>query len=441
MSLLRKHPHLAEAPPCPDLHTNSLPVRPHLLRPKKTKLKLLYQGETSLKEVRYLQFVRFCSSSNQSATKAEAPIGIVEEARFNWSSIGRHVGQSFNQLSRHINVYFKRKDVVCLAENACVVVTTPDYLGRSQRRGQSQRAARERKVSEGKDAALTLKCKDVQEDSETSSRTRGSSGMQLFHPSSLATTFGESYSYVANHINSVFFRGSAKAQKQEENLETTISTRGINRRKMRRKIQNSCVINPQQAEDSQVKLGTDQGQAELNNASSSWEEGYLHFARHINRYFGAKVADERAQPLSEKRSSYHKQFPTQTTSNTQGAGSQLKTEKPITPQAAGLFHSSPNTTDFGENYFQTAGHINQYFKGQSEFDEELQGNLSAEIGPVSVTSERLKTTSFMDCLRHPTSAIPDLLGAYLKKGTHTQVATTKPAMASPQAILSKTVSL
>ncbi|KAE8292984.1 Calcium-independent phospholipase A2-gamma [Larimichthys crocea] len=43
----------------------------------------------------------------------------------------------------------------------------------------------------------------------------------------------------------------------------------------------------------------------------------------------------------------------------------------------------------------------------------------------------------MDCLRHPTSAIPDLLGAYLKLGPLTQAGKPKPAMMSPEAILNK----
>ncbi|KAG8002506.1 Calcium-independent phospholipase A2-gamma [Nibea albiflora] len=59
------------------------------------------------------------------------------------------------------------------------------------------------------------------------------------------------------------------------------------------------------------------------------------------------------------------------------------------------------------------------------------------MDPRSAASERLKTVSFMDCLRHPTSAIPDLLGAYLKLGPLTQAGKPKPAMMSPEAILNK----
>ncbi len=451
MSLLRKYPRLAKAPLCLDLHRYSLLSAPHPSRfTRKATFKNLNHINASstsynylrdfTKEVTHLRVVRFYSSSNRNTFKAEAPIGILEEAQnsFNLSSLGGRLGESFNRLSRHINIYFKRKDIVPLAENAGLV-TTPEYLGRSQRRSQSQRAARERNISEGKDTTRTLQCKDEQKSSGTSPSTQGHSGLQLFHISSLATTFGESYSYVANHINSVFSRSFTKVQMQE-NSESKSPTREISRRQKRRKIQNTCIINSNKMEMSQVKLGADQVTVEPNNISSS-------FARHINKYFGAKVADDvnqdpnrREQLPVEKNSTYKKHFSTQSTSQTQGAISQLKQEEPTIPETGGLFHSSRNTTNFGENYFQMARHINQYFNSQSGLDEDIDKIISIETDPGSVTSDRLKTVSFMDLLRQPTSAIPDLLGTYLKLGPLTQTNKPKPAMTSPEAILNKKVS-
>lgn len=458
MSLRRKYPRLAKEHLGLDLHRYSLLSPPHPSRfTSKAHFKNVNYSDTTstsyrflrdfTKEVKYLQVVRFYSSSNRNTFKAEAPIGIFEEApnSFNLSSLGGRLGQSFHRLSRHINIYFKRKDVVPLAENASLVVTTPEYLGRLQRRSQTQRAARERNISEGKDTMQTLKGKDKQENSGISPSTEENSGLQLFHISSLASTFGESYSYVANHINSVFSRGLTKVQMQE-NLENMSSTRGTNRRQKRRDMQNTIIINSKEAEMSLVKSVTDQPTMEPNNISSSWEEGYLHFARHINKYFGAKVAevdqDHRRieQRPEEKNSTYKKQISTQSTSQTQGAVSRLKHEKTIIPETGGLFHSSHNTTNFGENYFQMAGHINQYFKGHSGLDEDIDRNPLLEMDPETVTSERMKTVSLMDCLLHPTIAIPELLGAYLKLGPLNQTGKPKPVMTSREAILNKKVS-
>nr|XP_046252974.1 calcium-independent phospholipase A2-gamma-like isoform X2 [Scatophagus argus] len=205
-------------------------------------------------------------------------------------------------------------------------------------------------------------------------------------------------------------------------------------------MKNTGIMNSKETERSHVKSGGDQTGMESNNISNRWEEGYLHFARHINKYFGAKVTDEASQDQPkreqlvktvEKSSENH--FPKQSTSQTQGATLQPKQE------IKGLFHSSSNATSFGENYFQMAGHINQYFKGQSELDEDTDRNLLVAMNSDSAPSE--KTVSFMDCLRHPTSAIPDLLGAYLKVGPLTQTSKPKHAKASPEAVLNRKVVL
>ncbi|XP_068561307.1 calcium-independent phospholipase A2-gamma-like [Cebidichthys violaceus] len=440
MSLLRKYPRLAKATLGLDLHRYYLLSPPHLSRFTRkgifNNVNRSAAGSASnhflrdyTKELSHLQVVRFYSSSDRNTFKPDAPIGIYEEAQngFLSTSLGGRLGQSFNKMSRHINIYFKRKDV-SLAENAGLVVTTPEWLGRSQRRSQSQTAVKEQNKS-GKDTTQTVKSKDTQNSSEISPSKQDNFGLQLFHISSLATRFGESYSYVAGHVNSVFSRSFTKDQMQE-NLETVSSSRGKNRRLKRRPMQNTYIMNSKEAELSEVKSGAHQPTVETNNISSSWEEGYLHFARHINKYFGAKVTKDVDQDQNSKKKSS-----AQSTSQTQGAMPQLKQDDPIVHETGGLFHSSSNTTNFGDNYLQTAGHINQYFKGQSGVDEDTVGNLFTEMDPGSATSERLKSVSFMDCLYNPTSAIPDLLGAYLKLGPLTQ--TRKPAMTSPETMLNK----
>uniref|UniRef100_A0A3Q0QRD3 PNPLA domain-containing protein n=1 Tax=Amphilophus citrinellus TaxID=61819 RepID=A0A3Q0QRD3_AMPCI len=266
-NLLRKGHCLAKAPLCFDLHRYSQLSPPQTFRLATKaafkKVKRSVTGSTSYrflrdftKEGRHPQTVRFYSSSNKDAFKAKAPVGIFEEAQNNFllSSRGGCLGQSFNQLSRRTNTYFKRKEVVSLSGNASVVVSSPEYVCRSQRISKSQSAATEQNIPESKDTTKTLKCEDRQGNSVTSHSTQETSGLQLFHISSLVTRFGENYNYVAHHINSVFSQGLAKVKKQE-NLETGSATREANRRQKRRKMQNAGI-------QSQVKLSSEQADIE-----------------------------------------------------------------------------------------------------------------------------------------------------------------------------------
>ncbi|XP_029910944.1 calcium-independent phospholipase A2-gamma-like [Myripristis murdjan] len=383
-------------------------------------------------EMKPLRAVRFYSSSNRDTLRAEAPIGIVQDAQstFHLRSLGERLGQSFNRLSRHINIYFKGKDIpiVPLAGNVNLVVTTPEHLGRLQRRSQNQRAARERRPLED---TLTLKCKDKQETSEAQPDTSTSlhvyPGLQLFHISSLATRFGESYSYVANHINSVFSRGPAKEVQIHKTLGKLSSDRRTIRRQRRR-------MPTSHSENS--KMNANQATVKSNNISSNWEESYLYFARHINRYFGAKVADGPGQDRKHKEHfavensrAHQEHFSAQSASKTQAVPLKLKQEH-LSTNSRGLFHTSSHTTDFGESYFQMATHINNYFKGPGALGDGMDGNAAIAMDRRSATTQELKTVSFMDCLRHPTSAIPNLLGGYLNLGTWVQPDQPKPAAAS-----------
>lgn len=342
-----------------------------------------------IKEVRRLDFVRLYSSSGRNAVKAEAPVGIVEEAESDLATVGGRLGQSFSRLSAHINFYFKRKETL-------PVVVTPGFTGRSMTR------------------ELNRPREDKDKVSETASSPQGGPDLQLFHISSLATAFGQSYSYVSNHINSAFSHKFSQVP-AERNLEEEPLPAGTPR-KLRRRKQHSTA-------NSEVRSDASQAAVRANSPSGGWEEGYRLLARHINRYFGATVANEQDQKVGDQRPE---------------ATSQQKQEGAVAAPPRGLFHHSRHATDFGESYFQTASHINQYFKGGAETDGDVERDL-ADADPGSATPKR--SVSLMDCLRHPASAIPDLLGAYFNTGPLAQAGTQRPAATSTRTALKKKVRL
>lgn len=382
MILLRKCPRLPEASLCPRMHRTSPPALSHsLLFTRKSAARNLNRTDR-------VRFVRFYSSG-RDAFKAEAPVGTLEEAKINPTTEGGRLGQSFSRLSAHINFYFRKKDVV----------VTPVYPG----------------VSVPRQQKLPREDKDEHEISETASSSQGKPDLQLFHISSLATVFGESYSYVAKHINSTFSREFSQVPAEKKVDEVPLTTRTP--RKLKRRKQQHSIANSEGLRG-QVKVDAHQGRVTA-KPSSSWEEGCRQFARHINRYFGAKVADERGQPAGERL-----------------PGAQQKREEAGAAPPRGLFHHSRHATDFGENYFQTASHINQYFKGPSETDEDVDGD-QVETDSGSFTLK--KGVSFMDCLRRPTSAIPDLLGTYFSTRPLTRAGKQQPSVTSTQTVLKKKV--
>ncbi|KAK0152674.1 hypothetical protein N1851_005792 [Merluccius polli] len=406
----------------------------------------------STREVRYLRAAGFCSSSNGSDFKASPPIGIIQEppTGFQLSSLGARLGHSFNRLSKHINVYFQQKDAhpVPLGENASFVLATPEYVSRLRRRNQSQKAVRERVASQEKDTAQELKCEDQGKTSVTQPEEEAlphkHSGVQLFHASSLATRFGESYVYVANHINTFFSRSGATDLQHPDDLENVQSSRISTRRQRRRKTRAEQAT-PGGNLDAEPPQSSAKGPTTANNIA----EGYLLFASHINRYFGAKVEDnasEDQRPGDKPRQmgSYPKEPSIQSTSTTQMNLSHLHQGTHLS-KSEGLFHSSSNTTNFGESYLQMANHVNRYFNGPNTSEED-DGNdslsyLRALESQVYV-SQTPKVVSFADCLRHPTSAIPSLLSSYLSAGPWAQSShTATQATAPPQAGFKRKVEL
>lgn len=417
ISVLRGLPRYARPPRCPDLRLNPNQGRSF------TQGSAI-RNRSGVGEVRYVQAAGFCSSSDRRDFKASPPIGIIQEL----SSLGEHFGHTFNTLSRHINVYFKQKDAhpIPLAENAGFVLpATPEYVSRLRKRHGGQRAVRERAVSREKDTATAqdLKRDDEMEKWSESQPEAGASppnqsGVQLFHPSSLATRFGESYIYVANHINTLFSRGV----EIQNDLEHLHSSRTSSRRQ-RAKIQTHTEEEPGGGIDGESAAQRSAG----GNTSGNIAEGYLLFARHINRYFGAKVEhDAPSKDLLGDTTrqavlgSYQKEPVEElsTSTATQINSSQVCQENTHSDsKGEGLFHSSSNTTLFGESYLHMENHVNRYFKGpttpaEDDGDDSLS-YLRALESQVYV-SRAPKVVSLADCLRHPASAIPSLLGDYLR---------------------------
>lgn len=329
------------------------------------------------------QMYRFYSTSNRETFKAEAPIGVYQNGRtaFQLDLLGVRLGESYNRLSRHVNLYFRQKQVSVMDYEQDKALTQPP-----------RRVQRDRRSGE------TIE--QVQE---------AYPGLQLFHISSLANRFGESYSYVANHINTVF-----SPKQIHVNVSPDEGFRK-SRIRMQRVTSSKSVIHEETTQRLMPEID--------DNICSSWEEGYLHFARHINRYFGAKVADKGHQiRITQKTSD----------SKTKDHTSLLH------PKSPGLFHMSSLTTRFGENYTHMAKHINQYFKGSTASEnDQLDGELEHYRHSPELIQN--KSVSFFDCLLNP-STIPGFVGSYLGMSSGRQIDQTKTMTRTAEEMLDTTVS-
>ncbi|XP_046895885.1 calcium-independent phospholipase A2-gamma-like isoform X3 [Hypomesus transpacificus] len=417
ITILRTLPHLAKTPLSQDISANSLlssPLHISAIRrgaPKTSRLKHRYLGiapghlfRNGSRGIQHTQALRYCSTSGRGAVKAEAPIGVYEES------------QTAFQLKR---------------------------VSRAQRRVQSNRVARERSLMEDRDSTQITMCEESQRPSESSTEmgTKGQiySGLQLFHPSSLATRFGESYTYVAHHINSMFSKGPALDVQMQETQNNLASHRGSTRRQRMRISMRSHNENMKGTEHAQLETSAAPvltSTVDSDDVPSNWDEGYLHFSKHINRYFGAKVSDE-TEPKPQQREhtgvnrvpsrlTYQQQFSTHADPGNRTVPLEPKQkEHVLRPQSPGLFHASSISTSFGESYAQMANHVNQYFKGQGALKEEQEEGYrqqDEEMETKSAASQKQKAVSFMDCFRQPSSAIPYMLGGYLNKTAQTTTA-------------------
>ncbi|KAB5546364.1 hypothetical protein PHYPO_G00071220 [Pangasianodon hypophthalmus] len=368
-----------------------------LKRSKEIPLRTTYTGLKS-----YVQASHMCSTSNREAFKPEVPVRVYTDSKANfqmqWMQI--RFGDSFRHLAQHINMYFKQKEMSCGAGQAVFMSALQKPLTGVQKQALTQNAV------EGKEAR---ELKQVQypsiSQSEESPLTSGYPGLQLFHMSSLVTKFGESYNYVASHINSVFSKQICMEVPSSRDILGR--TRTISRR-----------VAKNQSTNIKENVSSETGPTHLNAATvdvnntdvcSSLEEGYLHFARHINRYFGAKVTDTVKESAHQqgKGSDTH---PFSYSLDHQKSCEASRDTLPLRPKA--LFHMSNLTTHFGENYAYMATHINQYFKSSVAADEEMEREpYSGQSG-----STLEKHTSFFQGLLNP-FGIQSLLGSYLGRAS------------------------
>ncbi|XP_011491970.1 calcium-independent phospholipase A2-gamma isoform X1 [Oryzias latipes] len=312
---------------------------------------------------------------------------------FQLSSLG---GRTFHEPG-NISIYFRSQNMVGFGENQECVAVAPQYLSRRQRHRHCGRSVTDQTMTNSEDVVQSLKSKAQTKNVQTSSPVPENSGQQLFHISSLTTRFGETYRYVANHINSQFSLVSARVQKQE-----TFKTQW---KHGKRKSQNI----------------SDLSHVKLNNVSSSWEEGYLLFARHINNYFGAKATYE-AQKKGDKNlkeiKSYEKQLFTSSNS-----------------------HNISNPNNFGENNLQTEETKKQFFNSQGQLKNNSRGSFQEVDQRNLKAAGRLKYLSIAEYLRYPTASIPNLLSTFLKTDISSQTIKPKTAVTSPKSTLKKSLVL
>ncbi|XP_063064590.1 calcium-independent phospholipase A2-gamma-like [Engraulis encrasicolus] len=394
------------------------------------------------------QPARLYSTSSRNVFKAQAPIGIYPEEKptFQLRLLGMRLGESFQRLSRHINVYFKQGDPSMAPSigNGALVYPLHDPQRRQLRRTHTQRSVKERRsvveerriVVEERGSVVEERSSVVEERSsvveerngpiveaaeasppqEQTTTSRLYSGLQLFHISSLASRFGESYSYVAGHINSVFTRNPFRDMHAKVDVsEEYVMVRHGRRRKTLKTTTDAAqpsadkdVVNNTNAQ--KVNITFQHEEAKDNILASSSEEGYLHFSHHINRYFGAKVIDSQAASVKAQpnfRPHSHTQGPPQ----------------PPHPNSPSLFHMSETSTSFGANHAHIASHINHFFKGPQGFEDDLEGDYVDHTTALTVVAPpKPKTTSFMESLLQTTTAVQDKIGSYLGLGSKNQEA-------------------
>nr|XP_023649392.1 renin isoform X2 [Paramormyrops kingsleyae] len=320
------------------------------------------------------------------------------------------------------------------------IVTEVCFVNRVQRRFQSN-------LSDEGEAA------EAEDTASAQPQPQPYSTLQLFHISSLATRFGESYSYVAQHINLFFSRGPA----QEVQAQVSVGEQSGSKSGPRKPNSKGGDSDQGQLKDNRWTLvdsrplnadtsgtwnegylhvarrinsyfgakvtDTDQESVLNPEVSSSWDEGYLHFAHHINSYFGAKITDAIQQPVKQKAAEICSNCSSDDNTNWENSpeaysprlSNTLLTPKQddsvIQPKSLGLFHISSIATRFGEGYVQLASHINQYFSSpeaverKSEEDEIAHGGRSSgEISAVGMPdSVQQKPMPMIDGLLKPVS--------------------------------------
>lgn len=346
-------------------------------------MRTTYTSSKHEAKVCYVQASRMYSTSNREVLKPDAPVRVYTDSKANFQMHLMQVnfGASFKHLSQHINMYFKQKK-----------------MSASCGAGQAQKQAQTQNGFEAKEAGEPIRVQypSISQPEELPLAS-GYPGLHLFHTSSLVTKFGEGYSYVASHINSVFAKQVCTEVSSSEGIRGRTRTISQTVAKSQRTNINQNV--PRETSPTHLKATVD---GNNNDVCGSMEEGYLHFARHINRYFGAKVTDNVKELPHQQGKASDKHPLSYSVDQKSCAASQ--DSLPLRPKS--LFHMSNLTTHFGENYAYMATHINRYFK--STADEEMERDpYSGQSG-----STLEKPASFFLGLLNP-SSIQSLLGTYL----------------------------
>lgn len=337
--------------------------------------------------------------------KPRVPVRIYTDSKANFQMHVRF-GNS-KRLSRHI-MYFKPKEISASCQ-AVFVSTLQKPLNGVQKQAQTQNDIEGKEAREFKQVQFS----SISQSDKSHSISRYPK-IQLFHMSSLVTRFGESYSYVASHINSVFSKQAGMQVPSSEDILRRTGT--VSRTAAKNLSTHMSETVPQETCPIHLKSSI----MDVNNTDvcSSLEEGYLHFARHINRYFGAKVTDTvKESPHQQGKASETHQLPYSDHHKSCAASHDT-----LPLRSKSLFHISNLATHFGENYAYMATHINRYFK--SSVDEEMEREpYSGQTG-----SSLEKHASIFQGLLNPFS-IQNLLGSYIGRGSSSPT-TVDPALDS-----------
>ncbi|XP_035238066.1 calcium-independent phospholipase A2-gamma-like [Anguilla anguilla] len=377
------------------------------------------------------------SSSTRGGWKGDAPIGILEESKaaLQLGYLGQRLGQSFQYLSKHVNAYFSGPDTPAQATPTLAPYGRAGFESgetgpaRRGKRGWNQRLANERAGPEGE---LDVSANRIEE----TPPAQAGGGLQLFHISSFTARLGESYSYVARHVNSAFSTAVARETPPPGTVTDEMTPTRVRRRKRRTEVCSGVGGTGGGSDRVQVPeaAGTQRDATPVKPEDPGvWDDVYLHLARRVNSYFGAKEADATWEPTRARdppgarlRSvATATQAPRPAGSPT-GPALGLKGPPPAANQEAealqqrspGLFHISSLATSFGESYAQMANHVNRYFKEEEE--DGLQQADWQEAGYTSVPPQG-RAQSFIR------TAISDLLGSYVGGAMGPSTPTASPA--------------
>ncbi|XP_041083175.1 calcium-independent phospholipase A2-gamma-like [Polyodon spathula] len=381
------------------------------------------------------------SHSSRSSSRREAPIGVCQEDKesFQLGNLGASFGESFQHLSQHINVYFGGKRLEGEGSHktknrrVIEILEVRDQEPHLRMARGTQSYSGDRKGRHG----------ILQADSEAENHVP--SKVQLFHISGLATKFGESYSYVASHINTLFSRGQTQGEQPPESDFSRVARRSRRGARQGKHAGSESKIGRNIAETQPHESVQSHGQDPAARVDplqdSEYRDSYYQYlAQYINQYFGS--SEPAIKPTKSARSIDVNHVETGNTAKrnvsapvnlTREAACKTADQKssqdhkaPASiPKTPGLFHISSLATSFGESYSQMANHVNCYFKGEGAWEEETEeqeGECTKEVLYESTAPPLVKKRTFLQYLTQPTGTVQELLGSYLGMEPGSQVA-------------------